>query len=123
MRCAGARLGAASGGVTIAPTPARTEIVDLMGSGPDGEGTLTLPADGGGGAWRRRRRRQRRRGAGGVGQALASDDLVRCVAPAPPWVEGAASVTTARALPPGAAQPLPALLLEDVTGRLNTGTT
>ena len=40
----------ASGGVTIAPTPARTEIVDLMGSGPDGEGTLTLPADGGGGA-------------------------------------------------------------------------
>ena len=122
MRCAGARLGAASGGVTIAPTPARTEIVDLMGSGPDGEGTLTLPADGGGGAVAEAAAAAAAAGLAAASvEALASDDLVRCVAPAPPWVEGAASVHELRALcPPGAAQPLPALLLEDVTGRLNT---
>ena len=116
MRCAGARLGAASGGVTIAPTPARTEIVDLMGSGPDGE-DAELPADGGGGAVAEAAAAAARRAGGSAGRG-ARERRPRALRRAGAAVGRGRRVGARAARQPGVAQPLP--LLEDVTGRLNT---
>ena len=112
----------------FAPTPARTEIVDLMGGGPDGRraDADARRADGGGGAVDGGRAAAASSGGGaggGVGRS-ARERRPRALRRAGAAVGRGRRVgaRAARALPArrGAPCSRPALLLEDVTGRLNT---
>ena len=125
MRCAGARrrrVGRACRRRSRRRRRAPRARVDLMGSGPDGEGTA-LPADGGGGAVAEAAASAAAAGlAAAVGRG-ARERRPRALrrAGAAVQVARAARRCTPRALlPPARSDALPArALLEDVTGRLN----